>query len=502
MRIEDAKLLTEVSSVINSSLELDKVLEFSLHAAERVTGGAAASVILIDEAADELVFEVATGEKGKILRGMRFPRGKGVAGWVAEKGKPTIVNDVQVDDRFLKEIDEISKFKTKSLLCMPLLAKGKTIGAVEVVNKRSGGVFDEKDIEVLQSLSNLVAVAIENARLYGQLRMENRALKKQLGTEEPLIGSSPPMLELRKLIGKVADEPVTVLIRGDTGTGKEVIAREIHRRSHCANGPFVGVNCSALPESLMESELFGHERGAFTGALAQSPGRFELADKGTIFLDEVGEIPHNVQVKLLRVLQEREFERVGGKKRIRIDVRLIAATSRDLEKAMQEGQFRDDLFYRLNVVPMFIPPLRERKSDIPALVEFFLSKYSSELNKKPKTVSEDAMRILMEYEWPGNVRELENIIERILVINDDDELLPDALPAEIRNHVEQDREAVAPDKRESAGGLNDSLGEVERGMVIEALKSCDWNQTRAAEKLGISRDCLRYRVKKYKIKRP
>jgi len=502
MKAEDAKLLAEISSVINSTLELDQVLEFSLHAAERVTGGAAASVILVDEEAGELVFEVATGEKGNILRGIRFPKGRGVAGWVAEKSEPTIVNDVHKDSRFLKEIDEISKFRTESLLCVPLVVKGKTIGAVEVVNKHGGRVFGEDDKEVLQSLANLVAVAVENARLYGQLRLENRALKKQLGPEEPLIGSSPPMLELRKLIGKVAAEPVTVLIRGETGTGKEVVAREIHRRSHCADGPFVGVNCAALPEGLMESELFGHEKGAFTGAIAQSTGRFELAHNGTIFLDEIGEVSPAVQVKLLRVIQEREFERVGGKRKVRVNVRLIAATSKDLESAMKSGEFREDLFYRVNVVPVFIPPLRERRSDVPALAEYFLSKYCRELNKKPKTISEAAMRILKSYDWPGNVRELENVIERVLVISDDDELLPEHLPVEMRRQAKAVPEMPVESREEKPLGLNDSLELVEKQMVLDALESCGWNQTRAAEKLGITRDNLRYRLKKYRIGRP
>jgi two-component system NtrC family response regulator len=283
-----------------------------------------------------------------------------------------------------------------------------------------------------------------------------------------------------------------VLITGESGTGKELIARAIHKRSPRAGEPFVAVNCTALTETLLESELFGHEKGAFTGATARRQGRFELAHKGTLFLDEVGEIPPTTQVKLLRVLQERTFERVGGNQPIKVDVRIIAATNRDLARAVAEGSFRDDLFYRLNVVRIELPPLRERKEDLPALVAHFVKKYAAEIGRQPPRVSPEAMRRIYEHSWPGNVRELENALERAVILAGE-EIRPRDLPLE-----------VVPTREESGGisipagmGINQAVEALEISMIKRALAEHQGVQARAAEALGISKSHLAYKIKKY-----
>jgi two-component system NtrC family response regulator len=304
------------------------------------------------------------------------------------------------------------------------------------------------------------------------------------------------MEEMLNLAGRVAASAATVLLRGESGTGKELIARAIHYHSPRASHPLIKVNCSALPETLLESELFGHEKGAFTGATSRRIGRFEAADKGTLFLDEIGDISPAVQVKLLRVLQEKEFERVGGNETVKVDVRLIAATNRDLEKAMREGSFREDLYYRLNVVAVTIPPLRDRKEDIPALMEHFLRKYSKENSKNIAGVTAEARDLLMRYPYPGNVRELENIIERAVVLVKGETITTADIPLHLRSVESEEKICVA--KRD--GSLTETLDTLERGIIMDALRSAGGVQTRAAEKLGISERVLRYKLKKYKIK--
>ena len=292
-----------------------------------------------------------------------------------------------------------------------------------------------------------------------------------------------------QLADRVAPTNATVLLFGETGTGKEVLAKYIHNRSPRADKPFIAVNCAALPETLLESELFGHEKGSFTGATSQHTGRFELADNGTLLLDEIGDITASTQVRLLRLLQERAFTRVGGTKTISCDVRIIAATNRDLKRAIADGKFRDDLFYRLNVFPVTVPPLRQRRDDIPALVEHFTKLASVALGVEPREVSPEAMALLATYDWPGNIRELENVVERAVLLSDTPVLLSTHLPPEI---ISGEPKPIPSDK---------GLWAAERAMIVKALEENNWNQSKAARTLGISRDNLRYRVKKYDIDR-
>ncbi|MFQ5580390.1 MAG: sigma-54 interaction domain-containing protein [Nitrospiria bacterium] len=323
---------------------------------------------------------------------------------------------------------------------------------------------------------------------------------------DDLVGSSPIMKAVLEEVAQVALSRATVLLRGESGTGKERIAKMIHQGGPRADKPFIRVNCAALSETLIESELFGHEKGAFTGAVEQRKGRFELADTGTIFLDEIGDLPPSVQVKLLRVLQELEFERVGGVRNVKVDVRTIAATHRDLEIAVMEGSFRQDLYYRLNVVPVYLPPLRERREDIPLLIEYFLKKFNKENNKKVQLKAE-LIRLLTRYDWPGNVRELENGIERLVVLAPEGWVSLKNIPTAIASYISDIREVTPVTRRVGhlAGSgrenhsLSKSLEEMESEALKKALERCGWVQARAARYLGMTPRQVAYKIRKYKL---
>ena len=326
-----------------------------------------------------------------------------------------------------------------------------------------------------------------------QLERENRTLRMQVAPEPEVVSHSPRMQEVLDMAWRVANTASTVLLRGESGTGKEVIARAIHRRSPYREGSFIPVHCAALPASLLESELFGHEKGAFTGATAQRQGRFELADGGTLFLDEVGELDPEIQVKLLRVLQERKFERVGGSQTIEVDVRMIAATNRNLEEAIDAGTFREDLYYRLNVIPILLPSLRERREDIPMLVDHFLDRYTREVGRPMLRVSSETMDLFLAYTWPENIREPQNLIERMVVVAEGETILPRHLPPE----VQEEGLPVGPTDAPKPSEELPTLAEVERKHVEAALVRCGWNQSQAARLLDITRDQLRHRIKRY-----
>ncbi len=343
-----------------------------------------------------------------------------------------------------------------------------------------------------------VALLIERISERRDLIRENTELKERLIERykfEEIVSASHAMEEVLNLAGRVAASNATVLLRGESGTGKELVAKAIHYHSPRAGAPLIKVNCAALPEPLLESELFGHEKGAFTGATAKRIGRFEAADQGTLFLDEIGELAPAMQVKLLRVLQEKEFERVGGNQTIKTDVRVIAATNRELEKAIREGAFREDLYYRLNVVSVVIPPVRERREDIPALIDYFIGKYNRENKKRVSGVSAEAREMLVRYDYPGNVRELENIIERAVVLSKGGMMTTADLPIHVRSSASEGELSV----RKQEGSLNETIDTVERGLILEALKESGGVQTRAAERLGISERVLRYKLKRHRI---
>jgi Nif-specific regulatory protein len=332
-----------------------------------------------------------------------------------------IVNDAANDPRFEKQIDAMTGFKTHSILAVPLEDHDRVLGVLEVINTSKVKRFDRNDLELLTAFASYVSVALRNAQLFSSLSEENRLLQDSIDERyRTLIVESPAMLKVTETAKRAARSESTVLLLGESGVGKEILARSIHGWSPRAAKPFVAINCVALSDHLLESELFGHEKGAFTGAHQLKKGLLEVAQGGTVFLDEIGDMRLDLQAKLLRVLQDREFERVGGTHPVKVDIRVIAATNKDLKKAVNEGRFRKDLFFRLNVVALLIPPLRERRDDIPALAQFFIARYAKELKRPLLTVDANALAVLNRYDWPGNVRELGNVIERAAVMTNDD----------------------------------------------------------------------------------
>ncbi|MCH8804725.1 MAG: sigma 54-interacting transcriptional regulator [Planctomycetes bacterium] len=484
--------LLEASAAMSASLDLTETLQAIARSAAEVLNGEASSVLLLDRKRKKLVFKAAVGDRSDALLGEEFDADLGIAGRVAQTGQPTLVRDVREDANFFRGIDDKSSFTTREMVAAPLTYRGEVIGVVEVLNNHKTGQFSERDLDLLQVFGNLAAISTSNAKLHEALKRDHRGLRESVRSEDTIIGNSTALQDVMNLCERVANTNATVLLLGETGTGKELSARFTHARSPRGGRAFIAINCAALPETLLESELFGHEAGAFTGATAQKLGRFELADGGTLFLDEIGDISHATQIKLLRVLQEREFVRVGGTKTVACDVRIIAATNRDLKAAMEAGDFREDLYYRLNVFPIHLPPLRDRREDIPLLVAHFITTVSKEMGRPEPQVGEEAMSLLCIYRWPGNIREMRNVLERAVLLCDSGVIEPRQLPREVSNDIEQ----PAPGEGKS------SLVGYEKAMIVKALKESGWNQSKAARTLGISRDNLRYRLRKYAIQRP
>lgn len=483
--------LTQASAAINSTIDLEVVLNQIARSAAAVVRAEAGSVLTLDRRRNKLIFAAAHGEQASALVGKEFDAGLGIAGHVIKTGKAENIVDVTKNPDFFKGIDEQVRFRTRGLMAAPMVHKSEVIGVVEVLNRQDGGQFGAEDLALLELFANLAASAARNAQAHANLRRENRALRETSMHRADIIGTSPAVQAVLKLADRVAPTNASVLLLGDTGTGKEVLARYIHCNSPRTAKAFVAVNCAALTETLLESELFGHEKGAFTGAFTQHMGRFELADEGTLFLDEIGEISASTQVKLLRLLQEKSFTRVGGTQTIACDVRVIAATNRDLKAAIASGRFRDDLYYRLNVFPIDLPPLRERREDIAELALHFTRLASLELGVPPRSVSPEALALLAGYDWPGNIRELANVMERAVLLCDGMEVLYNQLPSEITRQDRDDLPAIDP-----------TLKGQERDIILKALQENRWNQSKTARVLGITRDNLRYRIKKYNLDAP
>lgn len=398
-----------------------------------------------------------------------------------------VITDVKMPGldgiKLLKEIKKVSP----STPVIVITAYGTIENAVEAMKK---GAYDYITKPITPDQIKLVLQKISRHK---NLLRENRYLRAEVNQKynfEELVGESPGMREVYSMIDKVAKTKATVLIQGESGTGKELVARAIHFRSPRREGPFIKLNCAALSEDLLESELFGHEKGAFTGAVSRREGRFELADKGTLLLDEISETSFSFQTKLLRVLQEGEFERVGGTRTLKVDVRIIATTNRNLKKLVEEGKFRDDLYYRLNVLPVYLPPLRERREDIPLLTLHFLKKYSRRNGLRLKSISKECLQMLKEYYWPGNVRELENVIERMVVMNEKEALLPQDFA--FLNLSSQNLNLSFPE--------NLTLEEMEKKLIIETLRRTGGNRTKTAKILNISVRTIRNKLKKYNLK--
>ncbi|MCD6139063.1 MAG: sigma-54-dependent Fis family transcriptional regulator [Deltaproteobacteria bacterium] len=409
-----------------------------------------------------------------------------------------VITDLNLPDIDGMKILQYVVDQAPDTICIILTGYGTIKSSVEAIKI---GAFDYITKPVT---SDEILMVIEKALKYRKLQRENILLKKQLRRKyrfKNFIGDSKAIQKVFELIEKVADTDSTVLITGESGTGKELIARAIHYNSYRRDNPMVVINCGAIPEELLESELFGHEKGAFTGAHKMRMGRFELANGGTVFLDEIGDMSPNLQVKLLRVLQEKKFERVGGTRTLEVDVRIIAATNKNLTNAVNKGAFRHDLYYRLSVIPIKVPPLRHRKSDIPLLVDFFRKKFNREKRKRIARFSEEAMEALIDYEWPGNVRELENTVERVVILADGDAIELDDLPEVIIEKAKKP-ESVTVSIPESGISFGEAVEEYEKRLILQALHETNWVKTKAAKLLHINRTTLIEKMKKKKIYRP
>jgi Nif-specific regulatory protein len=505
---EDLDLLYQISKSIHSIHDLAKMLENILLNVKEVFAVEGASIALHDAEHKEFYFirtvEEQCGIEPKRMDQMRFPDDYGVAGWVLRENRSVIIPDVTRDKRFSDKLDIQHDLITRSMICVPLKTRKGSIGVLYTLNKLEGE-FTPKEARLLEILSVTIAIAIENANLYGEIRQyattlekENVRLKSEVQNRfnlQGIIGSSAPMRRVFELLNKVIETPTSVLIQGETGTGKELLAKVIHYNSALKDKPFIAENCGALSENLFESELFGHIKVAFTGAVADKKGLFEMADGGTVFLDEIADMPYAMQIKLLRVLQEGQVRPVGGNHFRRVNFRLITSSNRDLLKEVEAGRFRDDLYYRVQVFPIKLPPLRQRKEDIPPLAAHFLEKYAKNLNRPVARLTPWALDLLMQFDWPGNVRELENEIERALTLaGGDREIQPSYLSEKITGSVGK----VATNQMNHLS-LHDAIERLELHMVTQALRGAGGNRSKAARVLGLTRQGLINKINRYKI---
>jgi transcriptional regulator with GAF, ATPase, and Fis domain len=446
------------------------------------------------------IFDVVPAERGAVLLGDGPQEFASTAAWdrVRGPGHPVrvsrtvvervlrdrvglVVSDISGNET-LRQVKTLVELKVSCLLCVPLMAAGKVLGAIYVDSCNPEAEFDETHLQVMAAVAGIASLAFENVRHWEQLRQENQELRAEIELEHNMVGAGPCMRKVFEFIRRVAPTESTVLVQGESGTGKELVAHAIHRNSPRADRPFVAINCAAIAETLLESELFGHEKGAFTGAASQKKGKVEVAEGGTLFLDEIGELAPGLQAKLLRVLQEREFERLGGTRPIKLDIRLIAATNRSLTDAVKAGTFRNDLYYRLNVVTLTMPSLRERREDIPLLANYFVAKASRKCNMRIKPLAPETVTCLTNYDWPGNVRELENALERALVLGSTDSILPDDLPEGI---LEADSAAPA-----STNKYHGTIKEAKKQLVVQALQQANGDYIEAAKALGMHPNSL------------
>ncbi|MDY6988767.1 MAG: nif-specific transcriptional activator NifA [Thermodesulfobacteriota bacterium] len=498
--LEEVTLLYEISKVLNVSLDLKNSLYKVLHLLSSSLEMERGTICILNPLRNEISIEVAHGLSKAAMAKGKYKMGEGITGRVIETGSALVVPKISEEPLFLNRTATRKAVHDKELsfMCVPIKKGNQVVGALSV-DRPFDKDYSLKDGKRLlsivatmlaQHVINLETIQLEK----DQLREENRRLRQELSSKfriTNIIGNSNKMREVFQMISQVSKSNATVLIRGESGTGKELGAHAIHYNSLRAKNPFVKVNCAALPSNLIESELFGHEKGAFTGAIRQKRGKFELANKGTIFLDEIGSVGMDVQVKLLRVLQEKEFERVGGYETIKVDVRIVAATNKNLERAVEEETFRGDLYYRLNVFPIYMPPLRERKTDILLLADHFLERYAKENHKDIRRFSTPAIDMLMQYHWPGNVRELENCIERAVLICEEGVVHSYHLPATVQTAEESDTVL--------GRSLEDALANLEREMIIDALKTTRGNMAKAAQIVKTTERKFTYKAKKHGV---
>ena len=514
-RNRELSSLNVIATTISRSLELEKVLADTLRTVLDLMDLKAGWIFLREGETDKLILTSHLGLSPEFVREeMERPLGNCICSHVMRRKKALIAENILKCPRLSRSVVE-----EQGLAChasVPLISKDRVVGVMNVASENFRP-FSEEDLGLLTGIGHQVGVAIENARLfedtrkksselkeayerlkslYEELKRERKktktlkkALEERFGLEN-IVGKNHKMQAIYDLIEDISQSDSTVLIQGESGTGKELIARAIHLLSPRKERPFVVANCSAYAQTLLESELFGHEKGAFTGAIRRKKGRFELADGGSIFLDEIGEIPPTTQLVLLRVLQEKKFERVGGEDTIKVDVRVIAATNRNLAQDMMSGRFREDLYYRLNVIPVMVPPLRERKDDIPLLVKHFLEVYSTASSKAIRGFSEEVIQIFLDYDWPGNVRELQNVVEHAVILAKGEMITQIDLPHSLKETFPRTYADIS------------SLKDTEKNLILKVLKETDGNKYQAAKRLGITRSTLYGKLRKHGIMVP
>jgi transcriptional regulator with GAF, ATPase, and Fis domain len=481
--------LLNISRAVHSIRDLDELqgqilnLIFDVVPAER-------GAILLDGKGDENFSSVFA--RHRIAKSvLPVPVSRTIARQVMKEGLAILGADVPGSNG-LANVESLVNCQVRSLLCVPLTMFEKVTGCIYLDTCDSASRFDEDHLQLVAAIAGTSAVALENARRMQWLEQENLRLSAEINLDHNLIGESPRMKEVYQFLARVAPTDSNVLLQGESGTGKELAARAIHRNSPRSNKPFLAINCAAIPENLLESELFGHERGAFTGAVAQKKGRLEMANGGVVLLDEIGELAPALQVKLLRVLQEREFERLGGLRAISVDLRLIAATNQDLAQAVKAGNFRNDLFYRLNVLSLIMPPLRDRREDIAMLANYFIAKYVKKSNTRTKKLSPEAMVCLANYDWPGNVRELENAIEHAIVLSVSDVIQPEDLPESILE------KGLIPSTE--GAKYHSQVKELKKQLILDALEETKRNYTEAAHVLGVHVNYLHRLIRNLDLK--
>lgn len=512
----ELQALYQISQLIGSALDLDKALSEILGILHDTLRMERATLVLPDESGSRLAIKASYGLTGEEVQRGVYRLGEGVIGKIFETSYPFVVPNIREEPLFLNRTGSRKHLPKGeiSFLGVPVILLEKPVGVLTVDRLFGAEISFEEDIRFLTVVAMLIAQFLNLHEAISKkekvLVEENISLKAELHKRfsyHNIIGQSKLMQEVYRYIEKVAPSRATALLLGESGTGKELVARAIHEASPRQKKPFIKVNCAALPENLLESELLGHEKGAFTGAMSTKKGRFELADGGTLFLDEIGELPLALQAKLLRVLQEKQFERLGGTQTIEVDVRVIAATNKTLEDEVDNGQFRADLYYRLNVVPVNLPPLRERQEDIPILLDHFL-KESNKNNEKHARLSKSVVDFLIDYDWPGNVRELQNLIERLVIMADQDKIhvadLPSYMTAEPEIKMTPDifdPPKISPSPQRDNGDTR-NLRDIERQKIEESLRRHGWVQARAARELGLTQRQIGYRIKKYGITPP
>lgn len=496
------QLLTKIAVALNQDQSLDKTLDNSLAQLDAYMSLEHCSITLLNRENNQISIEKAHGLSAQAKVRGKYQLGEGITGTVVKTGQTVIVPNIWEEPKFLGKTHDRTRKEPVSFICVPIIYRHEVIGTLSAEQVFQPHIYLEEHAEILTIIAFMISEAVSILRLEQEkehednirLKEENDKLKEALRMKDlatDMVGTSSVMQQMMTLVGKAAKSNVTVFILGESGVGKELVANAIHYNSDRKDKPFIKFNCAALAESVIESELFGHERGAFTGAVTTRKGRFEIADGGTIFLDEIGEISPVVQTKLLRVIQEKEVERLGSATPIKINVRIVAATNKNLEALMAAGKFREDLYYRLNVFPIMVPPLRERKTDIPLLTDYFIERYAREMNVTVKRISTPAIDMLMSYHWPGNVRELQNCMERAVLLTQDGVIRGYHLPPTLQSSVASGTVYQ--------GTLEEAVSSLEKEIIVDALKETHGNMSLASQKLGLTERVMGLRLKKYNI---